>query len=282
MYTIQNQILSASFSPIGAQLCSVLDRRGKEWLWQAEPHVWPWHAPLCFPVVGRLRDQSYTHNGETYPMPNHGFARNMEFEAVLQSKNAISFQLLSNEETKKSYPFDFELTISYALEDNILRKTHQINNNGTDTLYYEIGGHDAFAISWDDHTFSIPKTPTLQSYRQDEDGMILPQKLFIPQPDGQIPLDFRPHGLDCYLFTNLAQRQVTIHNTKGKPVLSMDFQDFPYLVLWSKCDLFYCVEPWSSLPDCTYVSPELKDKIAVRKLRAGCGEKLVYTTEFYL
>lgn len=282
MYTIQNNLLSVSLAPMGAQLCSVQTHAGDEKLWQANPDIWPWHAPLCFPLVGRLNQGQYTHKGETYSLPTHGFARHMEFEAIAQSKTSISFQLLSSAETKENYPFDFELIITYTLEGNRLVKSHQVNNNGTDTMFYEIGGHDAFALDWAEATLSIPKTPTLQSYQQDEDGMILPQKLFIPQKEGKIPLDYRPHGLDCYLFANLCQRELTLQDKDGTSLLAMEFQDFPYLVLWTKDQAFYCVEPWSSLPDCSYVSAELKDKIAVRKLRAGCGEKLCYTTEFFL
>lgn len=282
MYTIQNTTLSVSMSPTGAELTSVFDRRGKEWLWQAEKFVWKWHAPLCFPVVGRLKNGIYTHNEAEYALPNHGFARHMEFECIFQSKTSISFQLFSDEETKKVYPFDFELVISYTLEDNKLIKSHQINNNSNEMMYYEIGGHDAFSISREGHSLSIPKVKTLQSYQQDGDGLIIPQKLFIPQNEGKIPLDYRESGLDCYLFTNLAQREVTLLSPKDKPLITMEFPDFPYLVLWTKSDLFYCVEPWSSLPDCTYVSEKLKDKIGVCSLRAGCGEKRSYITTFHL
>lgn len=282
MYTIQNNLLSATFSPMGAQLCSVQSHSGDEKIWQADPDIWPWHAPLCFPVVGRLRDGQYTHKGQVYSLPTHGFARHQEFEATAHSKTSISFQLLSSPQTKEQYPFDFELSITYSLAENCLVKSHQINNNSPDTMYYEIGGHDAFALDWADATLSIPKTPTLQSYQQDEQGIIIPQKLYIPQKEGEIPLDYRPHGLDCYLFANLAHRQVLLQAKDGTSLLGMEFHDFPYLVLWSKDKSFYCVEPWSSLPDCSYVSAELKDKIGVRKLRAGCGEKLCYTTEFFL
>lgn len=282
MYTIQNKDLSLSISPVGAQICSIQDSKGKEWLWEAREDVWPWHAPLCFPFVGRLNKEQYTHDGRTYNLPIHGFGRLREFTCTEQTPTKISFQLSADTETKKLYPFDFELNITYSLDGNRLTKSHQVNNNGIDMMYYELGGHDAFTIPRKDHYISIPKALTLQSYQQDEDGLIIPQKLFIPQKDGKIPLDCRPHGLDSYLFTNLAERSLTVLDILDRPVLGMDFSDFPYLVLWAKNEEFYCVEPWSSLPDCTYVTSEIKDKIGVRALRAGCGEKMAYTTEFYI
>lgn len=282
MYTIQNDKLSISISPKGAEMHSIQDHTGKEWIWHADPDVWQWHAPMCFPMVGRMKEGKYTHNGETYHVPIHGFARDREFESIAQSPTSISLQLVSDEETRKLYPFDFELIITYTLNGNRLEKSHQVNNNSPETMFFELGGHDAFTLNRNLYHVAIPKTPTLQSYQQDEDGMVVPQKKFIPQTDGKIPLDFRPQDLDCYLFTNLPNRSLTILDKEDKPVMAMEFSDFPYLVLWSKCDDFYCVEPWSSLPDCTYVDSQLKNKIGVRSLRSGCGEKMTYTTEFFV
>lgn len=279
MYTIQNKSLSVSISPLGAELQSVQNPQGKEWIYQAE--TWPHRAPLCFPTVGILNQNKYTHNGQTYSLPIHGFANGKDFACIAQTTNSITFQLQADDHTKESYPFDFELAITYRVEENRLEKTHQITNHGPEIMYYEIGGHDAFYLARDEDFLSIPKAQTLQCYQQDEDGLIKPQKLFLTQKDEKLSLDFRKHGLKCFLFANLPQRSVDILGADGQKKISLSFPDFPYLVMWTEAENFYCIEPWSSLPDCNYVSAELKDKINVRPLGPSCGETLTYTTTFH-
>src|SRR6201991_4843464 len=70
---------TAEVSAQGAELCSLKNADGLEFIWQAGPQ-WPRHAPLLFPIVGRLKNDQLRHRGKTYPMKQHGFARDMRFE----------------------------------------------------------------------------------------------------------------------------------------------------------------------------------------------------------
>ena len=53
-------------------------------------------------------------------MPKHGFARGMDFTVTDQTADSISLELSSNEETKKSYPFDWK---KHRLEKCCQRQT---------------------------------------------------------------------------------------------------------------------------------------------------------------
>ena len=56
-------------------------------LWQAGP-VWPRHAPVLFPIVGRLKDDRLRHQGKSYHLPQHGFARDRRFAWLNRSATA--------------------------------------------------------------------------------------------------------------------------------------------------------------------------------------------------
>jgi len=51
MEQIKNNHLTLTFSTLGAELQSIMDADGKEYLWQADPAFWNRHSPLLFPIV---------------------------------------------------------------------------------------------------------------------------------------------------------------------------------------------------------------------------------------
>ena len=108
MKTLQNEYLSIQIAERGAELCSIMCN-GKEYLWQADPKFWGRHSPVLFPIVGKVWDDVYTVEGKNYPLSQHGFARDMDFELVSQSATEVTYRLMSTEETLKKYPFPFLL-----------------------------------------------------------------------------------------------------------------------------------------------------------------------------
>lgn len=67
-----------SVSKKGAELQSIV-ANGREFLWQGNPAFWGRRAPILFPIVGRLADDTLRINGHEYTMKQHGFARDSEF-----------------------------------------------------------------------------------------------------------------------------------------------------------------------------------------------------------
>ena len=51
MVELRNEQLSIIVSEKGAELQSIKDANGKEYLWQADPNFWPRHSPILFPIV---------------------------------------------------------------------------------------------------------------------------------------------------------------------------------------------------------------------------------------
>ena len=76
--TLQDDGISATIVAQGAELVSLQDAQGFEFLWQAGPE-WRRHSPVLFPIVGRLKGDRLRHRGQVYPMTQHGFARDRRF-----------------------------------------------------------------------------------------------------------------------------------------------------------------------------------------------------------
>ena len=79
LYTISSDKLKAKISDDGAELCSLTDYNGTEYIWQADPAIWKRHAPILFPFICNTASKKYTVNGSEYALSNHGFARDSVF-----------------------------------------------------------------------------------------------------------------------------------------------------------------------------------------------------------
>ena len=91
---LENDYLLVEVNKFGAELSSVRDRRSSyEFIWQSDEAYWNRHAPILFPIVGRLREDRFEYKGESYEMTQHGFARDSEFEVVEERPNAVTFSL---------------------------------------------------------------------------------------------------------------------------------------------------------------------------------------------
>lgn len=113
-YEITNGTVTARFQDHGAELIS-LRKNDTEYIWNGDPKYWNRHAPVLFPFVGQVWNKQYRYQGIKYPMGQHGFARDMDFERTKQSKDSISFLLCESRKTIAKYPFRFELEIRYTL-----------------------------------------------------------------------------------------------------------------------------------------------------------------------
>ena len=112
--TLRSSGIETTIKAHGAELCSLKDAQGNELIWQAGT-AWPRHAPLLFPIVGRLKNDQLWHQGATYPMTQHGFARDQLFEWGERDTTACSLTLRDSAVTRAHYPFAFRLAVTYRL-----------------------------------------------------------------------------------------------------------------------------------------------------------------------
>lgn len=289
--TLKSELLTVQIEDVGAQLASVKNNAGTEYIWEGKPDIWGRHAPLLFPVISRLKDNQYTLNGKTYTIPQHGFARNLTFDVVEHSDTRAVFTLMENPDTLAVFPFPFLLTVIYELDGNQLKKTVEVKNTGSEEMFFEVGIHDGFraphdpAMSMDDWAVVIPGVETIHPYGMDEKAMITPKIDPITFEKGRIPLRPMTCGLDTFVLDSPECHMASLVDEKGEPVVTMDFPGFPYMGIWTTHRDFetryVCIEPWTTLPDATFVGRGLNEKAGIRSLQPGLTDTLSYTTTFH-
>src|SRR5579862_8649664 len=116
LLSIASAALTARINPLGAELWSLADGDGREYMTDADPAFWTGHAPLLFPIVGALNGGRYRLGERVYELPKHGFARTSRFECTDKHDASARFRLTDNEATRAVYPFAFTLDLAFALE----------------------------------------------------------------------------------------------------------------------------------------------------------------------
>lgn len=284
--TLHSDALTVQIDTLGAQLTSVRTREGVELLWQADPTIWGRHAPLLFPIIGRLRDGKYTVGGQEYAISQHGFARDKEFSVLEQSSHSVTFQLEDDKETLAVYPFPFQLQIQYILEGGSLTKRHTVLNRSEQTMYYEIGGHDGFRTTllpdetMEDYYIEFPGQHEITPFGMDERNFLTRSCQPYALEGNRLPLPPQVFGLDTIVLEQLPVHQVTLANRKNSHRLTLEFDEFPYLGIWTKpSDIpthYICIEPWTTLPECAFTDSALEHKPGIRVLAPGESETLSY------
>lgn len=267
--TITNHDLTAVINPRGAELTSLKDS-SHEYIWEGNPEFWGKHSPILFPIVGTLKDNTYTYDGNQYSMTRHGFARDNHFAVKEHDSRSVVFSLKSNDETKKQFPFDFELELKYTLKDKSLHLDYTVRNTGTAEMPFSVGAHPAFALpgNFEDYNLEFEKPENLQS-SQLENDLISDKTVSIPSNNGELPLAYSLFKNDALIFKALESNEVSISKS-GIPFLKVAFQDFPHLGIWTKQDApFICIEPWQGYSDAFNANGNFLDKEGIILLNAG-------------
>jgi galactose mutarotase-like enzyme len=137
MHTLENDSYRVAVKTSGAELCSFRHKQDNlEYIWQADAQVWPRHAPVLFPIVGKLPSGKYNYQGKTYELSQHGFARDMEFLLVRQNVSELVFELTESQQTLTMYPFRFRLQLAYRLIANALEIKYTVENPGEANLLF--------------------------------------------------------------------------------------------------------------------------------------------------
>lgn len=259
--TISNSTLSASIKHSGAELFSLKDNQDKEYIWEGNPDFWGKHSPVLFPIVGTLKDNTYTINGKEYQLPRHGFARDMDFQLIEKTENSAVFSLKSDAETLKKYPFEFELQLIYTLENSTLNIGYKVINNSKTKMPFSIGAHPAIALpeKFENYAFEFEKEEVLKYYILEND-LISNKTENLETTENLIPLNYKLFENDALIFKSLESNSLTILEN-SKPYIKFDFKDFPSLGIWTKDQApFVCIEPWLGYSDTAENSGDLYEK----------------------
>lgn len=285
-HTIRSSTLTATIRAQGAELCSLKDAEGTEFVWQAGPE-WPRHAPLLFPIVGRLANDELRHQGKAYRMTQHGFARDSRFAWGAREASRCTLVLEDSETTRTLYPFAFRLTASYALDESGLDLTLAIANTGKETSPASLGGHPAF--NWPlqpgevKESYALTFASTESSPVRRLDGGLL-RAATEPSPvEGTVlPLSESLFAADAIIFDRIESRSVRYAARQGTgPWLKMSWRGFRELGVWSKPSgaPFLCIEPWRGYASPAGFDGEFSDKPGLMHIAPGAEEQLSYRIE---
>lgn len=247
--TISNHQLKVTINTLGAELIQ-LEKDNQNYIWTIDEKYWNKTSPILFPIVGRLKNDSYSIEDKNYELPRHGFARNFEFEIEHKTENAVVLLLTENQEALKQYPFQFELRLKYEIIENSLKLNYSIINKSQEIMPFSIGAHPAFAIDglFSDYTLDFNQSEDFISHELEKEQFNNSSKK-IPSENGKINLDYALFEKDALVFKHLKSDTLTLLK-KNQPYLSVKFKDFPYLGIWTKPNApFLCIEPWCGLAD---------------------------------
>ena len=278
MITLKNEFLTASFNEVGAELKSLVFG-GKEYIWEGRSEVWSGSAPILFPICGGLKDDKYTYKGKEYTLQKHGYARYATFEIEDKTDSSVVFLHKSDEETKKSFPFDYELRVTYTLMDKTVKVGYSVKNLTDGNMYFSIGSHEAYYTpeGIEDYDVVFPQNETLNAYVL-YGNLLSNQELPIIKDSNVLPLYDKYFTVDALVFKDLKSRTATLRNRKTGKAVRVDFPNADYFLLWHKPNSPYmCLEPWSGIPDIVGSSYDITEKEGIIVLERGKEHNSVHT-----
>lgn len=277
---IENQRLKVTINLKGAELSSIFDKeKNREVLWQADPSFWGRHAPILFPNVGKQFENKYKLADNVYTTKQHGFARDSIFECVSHNESEAIFELNSSMETKKIYPFDFTLRITYKLNNNDLKVSWNVENKGTNKMFFTIGGHPAFNVPILDSGDSRSDYSVMFEGKSELKYILLDPNLGTAMADNIHTLKLENSSVritddlfdnDALVFDDTQIESAIIVDKNGNKYVGIECKDFPNFGLWSAGKTpFVCLEPWVGRCDDNGFNLDLSQKPGINALYAN-------------
>ena len=285
MFTSKNGAELVSFKLNGEERIhqgeNCIDENGKVY--------WKRHWPVLFPTVGKCKKNQTIINGRTYEMQQHGFARDMVFEPITKLDNFHSYVLKSDKRLIDKFPYEFSLIVTYRLYQNSLTTMYKVINDGDVDMPFGIGSHPAFKIDLED----LEKGNYYLEFEEEEekihflylvDGLVGTEYAKNIMTDKKtIPLDIHTFDNDALIMKGIKTKKISLKKKNSdNPVLTMEFNDFPYLAIWSKPKApFICIEPWMTTADNVNGSGVFRQKTDILLLPPKQEFECKYTVEFF-
>lgn len=278
---LKNEYLTVEISSFGAELKSITDSEGTQRLWQGDPQWWDGQSPLLFPVCGRMTESRYLHKGTSYEMPPHGFAKDSIFKVESEEDTKVVYLLVSDDETRKVYPFEFELRVIYELIENKIAVTYVVNNKSDEDIYFSIGSHEAFICKGkiEDYKMIFEKSePLLINHLLDGPLLNGKSEEKILENGALSFCDEEFKKLDTLIFINTESKRVKLTGNNSDNSISVEFPGTDNLLIWKEPGAeFLCIEPWCGLPDYVGEVREISQKAAINKLEKNGVFKKTHT-----
>ena len=290
-YVLKNEFLTATVSDKGAELISVKDASGFEYMWNytGDEKFWRDHAPILFPICGRLDGGAYTVGGVEYKMNMHGFTRHKVLPVVEKSDTKLVFVLTDDEETIEQYPFSFALTVTYELVGCSLSLALKVENKTDKVMPYMIGWHPGFNLDTrggagiEDFSLEFTEGDTLSHYPIYPNGHIAGEGFDYKISGNRYYLNEKEiYDIDTMIFSGMGNSaRLSAEGAERSLTISWS-ENLPFLCIWkaaSSAAEFICIEPWSDLPTCGRVEENF-DKKKLSRLEPHTAADYSYKVDF--
>ncbi len=287
LYTIENEQIRVEISDRGAEIMSIVGKKsGHEYLWQGDAKYWASRATVLFPICGRLTEGKYTYEGKEYEMVLHGFNKLSDHKVVAQTKESVTFELTSDEETKKIYPFDFIFRMTYTLDGASVKTHFTVINEKEKDLPFSVGGHPGFNIpfvegeAFEDYYLEFENAVPCRRLVMSPTCYYTGETEEFPLKDGKV-LELR-HELfaNDAIFLTGTDRTVSLKSVKNDRAVTVKFDDrMVNLGFWQKPNTdapYVCIEPWTGVP----AYDGKIDDFATKNLFTHLGKGETYENEF--
>lgn len=286
---LENEFIKVEVAAHGAELQTIFHKQYNiEYLWQGEATIWPRKAPVLFPIVGKVKDNQYTHNQDSYSLPQHGFARDHAFALIASTRSSCTYRLHHTEETLKIFPFEFELDIIYSIEGSTLNVVYRINNpSSKNELYFSIGAHPGFRCpliegeKFEDYYLEFGKAEKLNRILLDG-GLRGDATEAVTLIDNKLPLTVDLFGpKDAIVVSGLNSERISLKSNKSAHGLHFDYKNYPWFGIWSKPGPFVCLEPWMGVADDIHSTGDFTKKESIQKLKPETEVEYSYSMELF-
>jgi galactose mutarotase-like enzyme len=267
---------------LGAEMISLKNSAKKNLLWEKDENHWNRIAPNLFPIVGKLKSDTYRFGEKKYSMKQHGFARDLEYEVCANKVNKLELVLRQTSETLAQYPFYFCFSVEYELVGNKIYVTYKTTNTGKETMPYSVGGHPGFSINLPINQFQlnfhrpfiVDRWIIKEGHYTGESEKMEVQRIL------KLKDDLFAH--DAIVFKNPPFTKVTLENIYSEKIATLGSDNWDAVGFWTKPGApFFCIEPWWGWADYHDSSGNLLEKSGIHFLEPGQSEKLTYYIEVH-
>lgn len=280
MVTLDNGRARAELAPsAGARLMrwSVNGRPVLHWPADAD-----WSAPakirggnpLLFPLIARtFLDGKIGFwrgpDGVVRPAPMHGLVRAAEFATVEQDERRIVMRTAWDDSMAEAWPFPFVFAVEYGLEDTALAVAFTVENTGAEAMPYSVGNHFYFAVPAAERDAWELQGKCQSFARQGTDGEIdaVAEAPRILSDPAMVDLFHIGPPEDGVVLRQMNDgREVAF----ALPCDAAGPNPWYAVTTWTESAMsdFYCVEPWTALPDAVH------NGLGLRWLKPGSRETL--------
>ncbi|PKM57302.1 MAG: galactose mutarotase [Firmicutes bacterium HGW-Firmicutes-3] len=286
---LHNEKLKVVISEHGGELISVVGCDDNlEFIWTGDSDYWGRHAPILFPIVGKVKDNQYKIGEKSYKLGQHGFARDRVFEVIEKGDREVILSLKWDQTSIEVYPYKFNLKMIYELKDSSLKISYIVENLDEQTIYFSIGAHPGFNCPllpgevMEDYYFEFDQDETCPVLPINDGGYMLHDKIPFLNSEKMIALTPELFKGDALIFEDLSSRKISLKNKKNNHVVTMDFDGFPLLGLWSKPSgaPFVCIEPWFGHCDYEDFTGDFSDKSGIIALSKDRSFDCSYSIDF--